>query len=613
MTTATGSSARSRHDIGCALSTEPATQPVASAGEDPAAREAPATRVWRPSRPWRRPKRWLVVSGGARTVRVAELPSLRATHDWPANEIWVRAVAVALRGTRALVISAGRDFSLGGYVRVVDLFSGVPYGEPIYHDHWATCALLAHVDGRDVVVAGMSDGSIMTWDLATRARIGEPIVHLTAPDPELLGSSASHLGLYAVTALASVQADSAALLVSGAEDGTLSLWNLATRAQIGARIGAHQGRVSTLTATHNDGVTVLVSGGKDGKLGIYYFDTLSPIQGRAPVVAHDGEVSGVAIARVRNSDVHVSGGVDGRLRFWSLLTMSPVGGRDAHDGGVSALASAGVPKGPLVVSGGADGSLRVWDVLTELPVGDPVDAHEGEVSAITVAELDWELGSVLSAARSLLRPVRGVVSTPIRLALCVIGAAVCVGAIVAVVLLSAKAPTMSLTPSHASGKVQVVTPHRTIIALLYLLSFFASAGGVICIFLDLTRLLQRQREYRSRLERLNPRVPLADLRTRFFAEPDRSDPGVLAELVRSLEGRVLQLEERVTQAGFAREQITRELEEQGRRVDENASNMQLVAELTQVDRRPVIALAGAALVSVGLILGLAATLVWLYS
>jgi WD40 repeat protein len=595
------------------MSTEPSTLDLASAANCVAGAQAPATRSRRLPRPWKRPKRWVVVSAGAKAVRVSELPSLNLVRGWIANQIWVRAVAICSRGTRELVISAGRDSSMGGHVRVVDLFSGDPYRDAIYHEDWVACVALTRLGDKDVVVGGMSDGSIRLWDLATRARIGEPMAHATDPDPLLLGPMASHLGLFAVTALASAQTEGGPLLVSGGADGTLCLWDLATQTPIGERVEVHEGGVSALAATRDPDVALLASGGEDGKLRTYYFETLRPTPSGAPVEAYSGRVSALAIAELRHAEVLVSGGADGQVRFWSLRTLKPLGAVSAHEGGVSALATAAAPDAPVVVSGGADGNLRVWDIATESPRSEAVDAHAGEVSAIAVAELDWVWGSVLAAARSLLRPLSRAASNPLRLVLGGIAVAVAAGAVVAVALLSAHGQTPSAAARSGSGTVGAVTPHRTTIAVLYLLSFVASAGGVTCIFLDLTRLLRRQREYRSRLERLNPRVPLEDLRSKFFEAPDRSDPAVLAALVQSLEARVSQLEVSAEQAGLVRDQVMQELEEQGRRVDENASNMQLVAELTEVDQRPVIALVGAGLVAVGLTLGFAATLVWLYS
>lgn len=74
----------------------------------------------------------------------------------------------------------------------------------------------AELDGRPVVVAG-GDGTVRVWDLATRAPIGQPLT--------------GHTG--AVNAIAIAQLDGRPVIVSGSTDGTVQVWNLATGAPIG--------------------------------------------------------------------------------------------------------------------------------------------------------------------------------------------------------------------------------------------------------------------------------------------------------------------------------------------------------------------------------------------
>jgi hypothetical protein len=509
----------------------------------------------------RRPRRWVVVSAGGDAVRVSDFPSLKQMRNWVTHRIWVRGVAVTLLASRHVIISPGRDSAKGGSLRVIDAFDGTPYGEPIRHDDWAASVVVTDLGRRAKVVCGMSNGTIRRWDLASRKPEGEPLSHIVESGSVLPEFLASHVGTDAVGALATAELGGAAVIISGGQDGKLRLWDLGSWTPLGDPVDAHQSGVAAL-----------------------------------------------ATAELGRGAVIVSGGGEGPLRRWDLGSLTALGDPvDAHQSGVGALAVADVSDGPVIVSGGGEGQLRRWDLGSLTALGDPVDAHQRGVDALVVAELNWFNRSVVARVRSRASKAARAASKPIWLAIGAGAIAIAVGAVVAAALLITAQHQSPVAPSS------IATSRRTAITLLYLLSFLLSVGGVIAIFVDLAGLLGRQREYRHRLAGLNPRVTLDDLRLKFFAAPDLTNPEVQAEMLRALESRVVQLEDNVSQNDMARDQIVQEIEEQGRQMDDSMNNLQLLTELTGVDRMPVVALVGAALVAAGLIFGLVASLVWLYS
>ena len=210
--------------------------------------------------------------------------------------------------------------------------------------------------------------------------------------------------------------------VSGGDDGTVRVWDLATGEPLahphrprrpGERGGGQRGRPPRrLRRRRRDGAGV-GPGHRRSR--------------RHPLTGHDGGVSAVAVSA--DGRRAVSGGDDGTVRVWDLATGAAAGTPcTGHDGGVHAVAvERGRPPAPspaattgrcgcgtwpparrwrhrspatpagwtrwrstrrtaaVAVSGGDDGTVRVWDLATGDAGCTPLTGHAGGVSAVAVS------------------------------------------------------------------------------------------------------------------------------------------------------------------------------------------------------------------------------------
>ena len=78
-----------------------------------------------------------------------------------------------------------------------------------------------------MVVSGSDDGTVRVWDLATGTPVGDPFT--------------GHTG--SVYAVAVAELDGRPVVVSGGDDGTVRVWDLATGTPVGDPFTGHTGSV----------------------------------------------------------------------------------------------------------------------------------------------------------------------------------------------------------------------------------------------------------------------------------------------------------------------------------------------------------------------------------
>ena len=246
-----------------------------------------------------------------------------------------------------------------------------PHQQFTGHRGWVNAVTAAELDGRRVVVSGADDATVRVWDLATGTPIGDPFT--------------GHRGR--VRAVAAAELDGRPVVISGSDDATVRVWDLATGTPIGDPFTGHRTPVRAVAAAELDGRRVVVSGADDATVRVWDVATGTPIGD--PFTGHRGRVRAVAAAELDGRPVVISGSHDETVRVWDLATGTPIGDPfTGHRGRVRAVAAAELDGRPVVISGSDDATVRVWDLATGTPIGDPFTGHRTPVRAVAAAELD---------------------------------------------------------------------------------------------------------------------------------------------------------------------------------------------------------------------------------
>jgi WD40 repeat protein len=182
-------------------------------------------------------------------------------------------------------------------------------------------------------VSGADDGTIIVWDLVQ----GVEVAALKGTDRAVMALAVTPDGKR---------------VVSGSGDGGIEVWDLQSRRSL-ARIVGGGGAIRALTVTP-DGQRA-VSGSEQGMIEIWDLGSskkLGTLEGHADAV--------MALAVTPDGKRLVSGSADGTLKIWDLEHHGELATLAGHDAWITALAV--TVDGRRVVSGSEDRTLKVWDL-----------------------------------------------------------------------------------------------------------------------------------------------------------------------------------------------------------------------------------------------------------
>jgi WD40 repeat protein/transcriptional regulator with XRE-family HTH domain len=210
--------------------------------------------------------------------------------------------------------------------------------------------------GKLLATAG-ADGTVRLWNTATRRPVGAPI-----------HASARH-GVHGLAF-----SPNGTLLATADGDGTVRLWNTATRRPAGAPLhasGRSTARYGVRAVAFSRDGTLLATGGADGTVRLWHTATRRPVGAPLHASARYG-VYGVAFSP--DGTLLASVGGDNTVRLWHTATRRPVGGPHRTGSG-QVFGGGGVAfsrDGKLLASAGADGTVRLWHTATGRPDGAPL-------------------------------------------------------------------------------------------------------------------------------------------------------------------------------------------------------------------------------------------------
>lgn len=273
------------------------------------------------------------------------------------GQLYGRLMGIESEGVQGLVEQIGMSSEEGPWLRPLRP-SLTPADSPLVrtlegHGDWVN-AVAVTADGL-TAVSGSDDGTVRVWDLAT----GKSRTLVWKVD-RVLAVAVTPDGRTAV---------------SGSDKGSVRVWDLATglsrplKGPGGWDLG---GPVNSVSVT-SDGCTV-VSGMDDGTVRVWDMDAKK----RRAMQGHSGRVCSVAVTS--DGRTIVSGSEDHAVRVWCPAKRSCrvlLG----HDDRVNAVAV--TSDGTTVISGSEDATIRVWDLARG--TGRPLNGGVGAFRAVALA------------------------------------------------------------------------------------------------------------------------------------------------------------------------------------------------------------------------------------
>ncbi|WP_032917052.1 caspase family protein [Streptomyces rimosus] len=155
------------------------------------------------------------------------------------------------------------------------------------------------------------------------------------------------------------------LLVAAADDRSIQVWDLKTKAPVFAPMSGHNARVMDMRTATLSGHELAASASADGTVRLWDLRTGKPF-GR-PVDDHPSGACAVDFGRVDGRDVVLTGAGDGEVRMWELATghRLPLG-VDRSPAELSTVRLSTFHERPTVIVADNYGLVRVWDLDTSI-------------------------------------------------------------------------------------------------------------------------------------------------------------------------------------------------------------------------------------------------------
>jgi len=272
----------------------------------------------------------------------------------------VRGILPAQSGVvTALAYSPGGTTLAAGYADGTIRLWDVASHQLVSSTTWgaAVLTLAFSPGGKALEVAG--PGAVGSWNLTTQAKI-------TVQPLAVGGGTAGHAVTFS---------PDGKILATGDEDGTIRLWDVATRQEIGAPMSSDLQPVDAV-AFSPDG-RVLAAASSDGTVQLW--DVASQQEAGSAVAASAAAVKTLMFSP--DGKILATGDEDGTIRLWVVATQNQAGAAISTGNPVAALTFSA--SGATLATAESDGSTELWDVATQHQTGPPLAAaSSGGVSAV---------------------------------------------------------------------------------------------------------------------------------------------------------------------------------------------------------------------------------------
>ncbi len=254
--------------------------------------------------------------------------------------------ALAFRGDGAVLASGDEP----GSIRLWDTTTGDPIGPPLNQRNGSASphpirALAYNSIG---ILASGSDGGVVLWDPTTR-RLHAQQLHSTPECPTDL----------AIQALVFSEKNFN-LLAVGADDATVTLWDLASGDCLFPPMRGHMGPITDLDFSPKG--LILASSSLDGTVVLWDVETGRESE-RLTRPGHTGSVTSVAFSP--DGETLATGSRDESVIVWNVTDKPLWTVLDRNDGEVTSIAFS--PDHRTLASGSKDGSVIFWDLATQKP------------------------------------------------------------------------------------------------------------------------------------------------------------------------------------------------------------------------------------------------------
>ncbi|WP_414507379.1 caspase family protein [Streptomyces sp. NEAU-L66] len=263
------------------------------------------------------------------------------------------------------------------------------------HEDRVRAVACTSLGSRTVAVTGGDDGTVRVWNLATGTPVGRP---LTGHDGTVLTVACRKL-------------DDTPVAVTGGDDGTVRVWDLVSGTAVGRPLTGHDGRVLAVACADREGTPLAVTGGSDGTVRVWDLASRTPLGN--PLTGHRGPVLAVACTLREGTPIAVTGGSDGTVLAWNLVSGRRLGALTGHEGRVFAVACTNVNGTPVALTGGEDFTARVWDLASGTSLSKSLTGHDDWVRAVAWSDSSVAVTGSNRAVRLWNLPSRALIGQPL--------------------------------------------------------------------------------------------------------------------------------------------------------------------------------------------------------